>query len=267
MKRKVLLSGLVLFSAVLLVFAVIPRGPIRAFSPTGCEGDCSQCHRLNKEDARGILKSLKMVQAEVVNIQMSPIKGLWEVSLDDRGKKGLLYVDFSHKYVLPGPIIEVKTGSNKTLEKMGQMQEKKRVDFARIPLPSPLVLGSPEASKRIAVFTDPDCPFCGKLHAELEKVVRERKDVSFHILLFPLAMHKDAYWKSKSILCRRSLEMLEEAFDQKPVPRVDCDTQEIEANIRLAQSLGITGTPTLVAPDGRVLSGMVPAEQIVQFIQ
>jgi thiol:disulfide interchange protein DsbC len=80
-------------------------------------------------------------------------------------------------------------------------------------------------------------------------------------------MHKDAYWKSKSILCSRSLKMLEDAFTQKPVPRADCDTKEVEDNIRLAQSLGITGTPTLVAPDGRVHAGMMPAEQIIQFIQ
>jgi len=149
---------------------------------------------------------------------MSPIKGLWEVTINDRGKRGVLYVDFSKQFVLPGPIIEVKTGANKTQEMLGKIQEKKKVDFSKIPLPSPLVLGNPRAAQRVAVFTDPDCPFCGKLHVELEKIVQERSDIAFHILLFPLAMHKDAYWKSKSIVCNRSLKMLEEAFAQRPIP-------------------------------------------------
>jgi thiol:disulfide interchange protein DsbC len=246
---------------------VAPQKPIQAFSPTGCEGDCSKCHTITNQDVKSILQALKVGQAEVLGIQMSPIKGLWEVSISDRGKRGVFYVDFSKKYIMSGQIIEVKTGSNKTAEQMGKIQEKKKVDFSKIPLPSPLILGNPRAAHRVVVFTDPDCPFCGKLHAELEMVVQERQDIAFHILLYPLAMHKEAYWKSKSILCNRSLKMLEEAFAQRPIPRTECETKDIDNNIRLAETLGISGTPTLVAPDGRVHSGMMPAKQIIEFIE
>jgi thiol:disulfide interchange protein DsbC len=82
-----------------------------------------------------------------------------------------------------------------------------------------------------------------------------------------LSFHKDAYWKSKSILCNRSLKMLDEAFAQKEIPRLECDTKEIDANVKLAEALGITGTPTLVLPDGRIRTGMMPARQLVDFIQ
>ncbi len=265
--KKVLLGSFLGVLFVFLLILVAPQKPIQAFSPTGCEGDCSKCHSINTQEVKNILQGLKIGAAEVLNIQMSPIKGLWEISINDRGKRGVLYVDFSKNYILPGPIIEVKTGANKTIEQLGKIQEKKKVDFSKIPLPSPLVLGNPRAAVRVAVFTDPECPYCGNLHAELEKVVQERKDVAFHILLYPLAMHKDAYWKSKSILCNRSLKMLEESFAQKPIPRSDCDTREIDNNIRLAEALGITSTPTLVAPDGRVHSGTMPAKQIIEFIQ
>ncbi len=37
--------------------------------------------------------------------------------------------------------------------------------------------------------------------------------------------------------------------------RLECDTKEIDANIKLAEALGITGTPTLVLPDGRTHTG------------
>jgi thiol:disulfide interchange protein DsbC len=264
--RNVLLGIFLGFLGISLLILVAPRKPVDAFSPTGCEGDCSKCHAINTQEVKDILQGLKIQAAEVLGVQMSPIKGLWEISINDRGKRGVLYIDFSKKYVLPGPIIEVKTGANKTLEQLGKLQEKIKVDFARIPLPSPLILGNPRAPLRVAVFTDPDCPFCGNLHAELEKVVQERKDIAFHILLYPLAMHKDAYWKSKSILCNRSLKMLEDSFAHKPIARSDCDTKEIDNNIRLAESLGITSTPTLVAPDGRVHAGTMPAKQIIDFI-
>ena len=100
----------------------------------------------------------------------------------------------------------------------------------------------------------------------MEKVLKERKDIAFYILLFPLAMHKDAYWKSKSIVCNRSLKMLEDAFAKKEIPQPECDTKEIDANMKVAQALGITGTPALVLPDGRVHTGMMPAKQLIDFI-
>jgi hypothetical protein len=94
-------------------------------------------------------------------------------------------------------------------------QESRNADFARIPLKNALVMGNSTAPLRVAVFTDPDCSYCGSLHREMEKVVRERQDVGFYIILFPLSSHKDAYWKSKSILCNKSLKMLEDAFAGK----------------------------------------------------
>ena len=101
----------------------------------------------------------------------------------------------------------------------------------------------------------------------MKKILEERKDIVFYILLYPLNFHKDAYWKSKSILCNRSLQMLEDAYDRKDILRLECDPKEIDANIRLAEALGITGTPTLVLPDGRTHSGSLPAKQLIDFIQ
>jgi len=161
MNKKLFLGSALFLIGFAILILVAPQKPIQAFSPTGCEGDCSKCHTINNQDVKDILQGLKIAQAEVLGIQMSPIKGLWEVTINDRGKRGVLYVDFSKNYILPGPIIEVKTGVNKTMEKLGKTQEKKKIDFAKIPLPSPLVVGNPRASQRVVVFPDPDCHFCG----------------------------------------------------------------------------------------------------------
>ncbi len=100
----------------------------------------------------------------------------------------------------------------------------------------------------------------------MEKVVKEKKDIVFYILLYPLSFHKDAYWKSKSIMCNRSLKMLEDAFAKKEIPKLECDSKEIDSNIKVAQALGITGTPALILPDGRVHTGMIPAKKLIDFI-
>ena len=206
---------------------------------------------------------MKVPYTEILQIQLSPVKGLWEVSIDNQGKKGLFYVDFAKKYFLPGPVIEIKTGMNKTLEQMSTLR---KVDFSKIPLKTPLILGNPAASQKVAVFTDPDCPYCGYLHREMDKIIKERKDVVFYIILFPLRFHKEAYWKSKSILCQKSLKMLEDAFARKQIPKLDCDNKEVDENIKLAESLGITSTPTLIFMDGRMVTGALPAQQIIGLL-
>lgn len=100
----------------------------------------------------------------------------------------------------------------------------------------------------------------------MKKVLEKRKDIIFYIKLFPLKIHKDAYWKSKSIVCKNSLKMLEDAFEKKAIKKIDCSTDEIDNNIKLGESLGITGTPTLILPDGKVHVGMVSAERLINLI-
>ena len=130
-----------------------------------------------------------------------------------------------------------------------------------------LVMGNPAAQKKAVVFTDPDCPYCAKLHTELKKIVAERNDVAFYIRLFPLAMHKDAYWKSKSILCSSSLQMLEDNFENKPIPAQDCNSDAVDKTIVLAQSLGINGVPTIIFPDGRRQMGYAPAGTVMSYFE
>jgi thiol:disulfide interchange protein DsbC len=116
------------------------------------------------------------------------------------------------------------------------------------------------------VFTDPDCPFCKKLHEEIKQVLAKRSDVAFYVIPYPLPMHKDAYKKVQSILCGKSLALLDDAFSGKALPEPVCPNEQVEKNIALAKELGFNGTPTLVRDDGIVLSGYRPAEQLSEWI-
>lgn len=254
-----------------LVFALIvfscflPVVSVRAFSTGGCESDCYKCHTLSNDDAAGIIKKMKL-NAKVVDVQMSPVKGLWEVSIEENGKRGVFYTDFSGKFVIIGPIVEIDNGVNLSQESVEKLQNNRKVDVSRIPLGSALALGNRNAQKKVIVFTDPDCPFCAKLHKEMKKVVGQRKDIVFYIKLFPLSAHKDAYWKATSIECNKSLKMMDDNFEGKPIARDACASTEVDDNLKLAGSLGITGTPTLILPDGRMHSGTLTADELVEFI-
>ena len=88
----------------------------------------------------------------------------------------------------------------------------------------------------------------------MKKVIEERKDIAFYIKMFPLKIHPAAYEKAKAIVCEKSLTLLDEAFEKKPLPKPKCETSVIDENIKLAEKLGISGAPSLILPDGRVIS-------------
>lgn len=265
MKKLFLL--IIFLSCLLLGANVYLSTDSNVYAFGGCEENCQKCHSLDTKEAQQILTKLKAPDTKVLDIKMSPIKGLWEVSIENNDKRGIMYVGFSKKYVMGGQIFEVDTSLNKTQENLVKINEASRyVDYSKIPVDDALVIGSKGAKHKVIVFTDPDCPFCGKLHDELKKVISDNKDIIFYIKLMPLSFHPEAYWKSKSILCGKSIKLLEDNFEKKPIPRPDCETKEVDENIKLGAELGITGTPTLIMPDGLVVSGARDAKTIIELV-
>jgi len=104
-----------------------------------------------------------------------------------------------------------------------------------------------------------------KLHQEMKTVVEKRYDIAFYIKFFPIK--KETEEQIKSIACTRSLTLLNEAYQKRKVPVQPCAQNiSIERMVEVAHSLGIRAVPTLIMPDGRVHSGYVPAERLMQII-
>ncbi|MBI5587858.1 MAG: DsbC family protein [Deltaproteobacteria bacterium] len=234
-----------------------PLTAVSAFQGPGCMGSCTDCHSLTKEDATKLLKTDKF-KATVKDIRMSPVKGLWEVEINQGDKAFIVYVDFAKKFLVEGKFTP--------LEKLGESAPMKKVDLAKIPLDNAVVFGSRSAPKKIIVFDDPECPYCVKLHQEIKKIIEKRKDVAFYVKMYPLAIHPDAYEKSKAIVCSKSGKLLDDAFAGKKLPKADCDTKELDNNIKLAEELEIHGTPALIFPDGRLFPGYAPAETLLGIL-
>jgi thiol:disulfide interchange protein DsbC len=125
------------------------------YGTSGCDEDCTKCHKLSSSEASEILKSLKITDAKIENIRISPLKGLWEILAEKEGKKGIIYVDFSKKYVVGGPIIEIKTATDKTSERLPPPPTN-IIPHSKIPLKDAIVLGNKNAAKKVIVFTDTD---------------------------------------------------------------------------------------------------------------
>ena len=245
-----------------------------AYAPAGCGvawgAEVPQvkkdCISLGGEEIKDILKKLNVPDAKVLGVAASPLKGFCEVAIDHMGRIVIFYLDLDNKYLIFGNLVEIATMANKSAEAVKRIEDKKRIDTAKIPLTDALVLGEKGAAKKIVVFTDPDCPFCGQLHQTMKEIAAKRKDIAFYIKFLPLEFHKDAYWKARSIVCNKSVKMLEDNFEKREIPKTECATDEIENSMKLANSLGIGGTPSLILPDGRLKIGALPEAELLDLI-
>lgn len=252
----------IIVTTILAIVILLPPTFASAFGGGGCgEGDCRDCHGMKKEKAGELLNGLV---DRVESVDFAEVPGLYVVGVESKGKKHIVYIDFSEAFVIAGNVVRIADRSNITREKL---MELRRVDLTTVPLEDAIVLGNPSAAKKAFVFTDPQCPYCKKLHPELKKVVDSNPDIVFFIKLFPLVkLHPDSVRISRSVICANSLEMLEDSFSGKPVPDPTCDTDAIDRTIELARDLGISSTPTIILPDGRVAPGYKRAEDILKLI-
>jgi thiol:disulfide interchange protein DsbC len=230
-------------------------------STDGCgAGTCADCHSLTKKETIQLLGD--MVD-KVNRVEFAEIPGLWVAEVEKGQKKLPVYIDFSKQYLISGNVIRLNDKENLTRKLSARMN---RVDVSTIPLQDALLLGKPSAKTKVIVFTDPECPYCKKLHKELKEVIRRDPEIAFLIKLFPLKMHPNAYEISRSIICNNSMELLEISFAGKPVPPATCDTKAVDQTLALVGELGIRSTPTLVMPDGLVVPGYKKAEALLALI-
>lgn len=263
MKSNLFRSTVLFFTAAVCLIVLVPALSF-AFGEAGCgEGNCADCHFIEVQETKEILKDLVR---EVHAVDFSEVPGLFIVdATGNNGKRGLLYMDFSKSYVVAGNFLKIADKSNVSSREITRLR---RVDLTTIPLSDSLVIGDPGSPSKLIVFTDPQCPYCEKLHPELKKVVEANPDVVFFIKLMPLVkLHPEAYKISKAILCEGKLDLLEDSFAGKPVPDPSCESDAVDRTLKLAQELGIGSTPTIIFPDGRIAPGYRPAEDILELLK
>lgn len=246
----------------ILIFFVVIAAITLSIVPCVFGEEEQSAQILIKEDATNLLKEI-IPDVKIIEIRPAQVKGLWEIAVESKGQKGIVYIDSSKKYFVSGSIVDLKTKANLTQERSIELN---KVDVSLIPLDDALVMGDKDAKYRVIIFSDPDCPFCGKLHQEMKKVIEKRKDIAFFIKMYPLPMHKGAYEKAKAIVCEKSLSLLEDAFAKKPLPAPKCVTSAIDENLKLTEKLGIRGTPAIILPNGSIIPGYKDADSLISLI-
>ncbi len=207
-----------------------------------------------------IAKTLRTLYpaTQIDDVRLAPIAGIYEVVMG----KNIGYTNSEGRHFLFGHVLDMQTRQDITQQRLDELST---TQFSELPLKDAIKTVRGTGERLLAVFSDPDCPYCKNLENELVAL----DNVTIYTFLMPLeGLHPEAPKKAKSIWCSSNASDSWRSFmvgNMQPKGKTDCNNP-VERNIQLGQKLGIDGTPTLVAADGRVMPGAASSAKIEQWI-
>jgi thiol:disulfide interchange protein DsbC len=189
------------------------------------------------------------------SIAPSPVPGLYELVIGTQ----VVYITGDGRLALQGRLLDLEQGTDLTepvisaarLKQLASMPEEKMVIFEP----------EGEVKHTLTTFTDIDCPYCRRLHAEMDQ--RNASGIRVRYLLYPRAgPNTESFRKAVDVWCAEDRnEAMTRAKAGQPVPRGDCANPVLE-HMQLGVQLGLTCTPYSITETGETVSGYAPAPEL-----
>ena len=198
---------------------------------------------------------------KVLSVQKLPYAGLHEVVVERTDGIRIYYTDAKAQIVLAGAnLIETRTQRSLTEERLRRLNA---IDWSALPFQWAITTRRGTGRRQIAIFSDPNCPYCKQFERDLAKL----DDITVHIFMYPV-VKPESVRQTKSVWCSKDRGkawndlMLK---DIEPTAPTGCDNP-IEELVALGKKLGATGTPTWFLPNGEKHQGSLPMSTVVPLL-
>ncbi len=192
--------------------------------------------------------------AKSVAISETPIEGILMVQISGE----VVYLTKDGKFLFQGRVVNMDTREDLT---ESAKSEVRRELIAGVDTSKQITFTPENPDYELMVFTDIDCGYCRKLHAQMEGY--NENGIAIRYMAFPRAgIGSKSYEKAVSVWCSADQQeaMTNAKLGSDPDPE-HCENP-IAEQYQLGMALGVTGTPAIVTPDGTLIPGYVPPEQL-----
>ena len=213
-------------------------------------------------DEQAIRQALgaRIPNAQIISVQKLPYAGLYEVVVRRGEDTAIYYSDALGQIMIVGNLIEMRTDRNLTEERLRRLSA---IHWNQLPFQWAITTRRGDGRRQIAIFSDPNCPFCQKFEKDLAGV----EDITIHI--FPWAVIKpESVHQAKSVWCSKDRVKAWNDLMLKrvePTAPTDCENP-IEELVALGRRLGATSTPSWFLPNGEKYVGAQPMSTVVPLL-
>ncbi|WP_336933611.1 DsbC family protein [Acinetobacter bereziniae] len=188
---------------------------------------------------------------KIEHLQTTEMQGLYSGTLDNQ----IVYINEDAQHIFVGSMIRLKDQHNLTKD---LVVEKNTVDFKSLPFNDAVKTVRGNGKRQLAIFSDPNCPYCKTLEGNLAKL----NDVTIYTFIYPIKAQ--SILPAKQVWCSANREYAWKNLIQngvKPTAPANCPTP-IERNLELGKKLALHGTPAIIFSNGYKAMGAYPAEEI-----
>ncbi|MFZ6774603.1 DsbC family protein [Undibacterium sp. SXout7W] len=192
-------------------------------------------------------------QFKVQAVEKSPFPGLYGVQMNGE----LYYTDDKAQFLIIGKMINTSTKVDYTEQRTNELN---KVDYKTLPFNLSIKTVKGDGKRSIALFEDPNCPYCKQLRKNLSTI----DNLTVHVFQLNM-LGPDSKQKSHDIWCAPDKA---KAIDDwmlngklPPAAPANCTDPHTEV-MALGSKHKMKGIPTMVFPDGSRLTGGVDAKTI-----
>lgn len=194
--------------------------------------------------ARAVIQKTAPLQ-KISGFRQSQLPGYFEGVIGGQ----VVYASADGRYLLRGTVEDVSAGVNLS---EASMATKRLEVLEKLGRQSMLSFSPPKPEYRITVFTDVDCPFCRRLHANVAEY--NALGIAVDYAMFPLSIHAGADRKSVAVWCSANRNnAYATAVAGRAPESADCENPVLRS-IAAGNEIGVTSTPTAIGPDGRIVA-------------
>jgi thiol:disulfide interchange protein DsbC len=193
---------------------------------------------------------------KIDEITKTPMPGLYEV----RVGMDIFYSDAQGNFLIQGYLMDTRQQRNLTEERQDKLLA---LPLDSLPLKDAFTIVRGNGKRKLAIFEDPNCPYCKQFERDLQKV----NDVTIYLFLYPI-LGPDSTDKAHNLWCAkdRAGAWQDWMMRAKAPPAAECDTAAVARNVEFGRKNKISGTPTMILPDGSRVPGAVPAPEIEKML-
>lgn len=211
----------------------------------------------NEADIKQLKAALGVVMPGAVNVSIkaTPINGLYEVLSGGQ----IMYMSKDAQFALDGNLYDMKSRTNLTENARSGIRLNALNELGE----DNMLVYMPEGDVKhtITVFTDIYCPYCVRLHNEVEQYLKSGVKVRYIFVPFKGPKSVEA---SISVWCAKDRnKALTMAKGGKTLEKKTCDNP-ISKHQTLATVLGVRGTPAIMLESGQLMPGYVPAAKLIE---
>lgn len=253
MKAKAIRTGL----ATALMAMALVTGAAQDKAPTVANAAAQVPAAVDSALRKNLTERLPAI-GKIDEISRTPIPGIFEVRVGTE----LFYSDAEGNYLLNGQMIDTRGRRNLTEDRLDKLLA---IEFDKLPLKDAFTIVRGNGKRKLAVFEDPNCPYCKRFERDLQKI----DNVTVHMYLYPI-LGPDSADKSRNVWCAKDKAKawtdLMLRNDAPAKAESSCDVSALARNVELGRKHKITGTPTLVFADGSRVPGAISAAEIEKLL-